>query len=114
VNPLSPVGAEKEPARDPGQVSAQALPPPVSVSKGNSRPVPKQAQVAKVRAKSMSPRTAVSRKGNDDLIARDAVTYLDKRFQPTAKAKSVKPRLPNGVRTTHDGGVVAANTVTYH
>jgi hypothetical protein len=114
ANPLSAVGAEKEPAKDPGQASAEALPPPVRGSKGNSRPVPKEAQVAKVRAKTMSPRTAVSRKGNDDLIARDTVTYLDKRFQPTAKAKSVKPRLPNGVRTTHDGGVVAANTVTYH
>jgi hypothetical protein len=114
VSPLSTIGAEKEPARDPGQVSAEALPPSAHGSKGNSRQVPKEAQVAKVRAKTVSPRTAVSRKGNDDLIARDTVTYLDKRFQPRAKAKSVKPRLPNGVRTTHDGGVVAANTVTYH
>jgi hypothetical protein len=113
VNPLSAVGAEKEPAKDPGHVSAEA-PPPARGSKGNSRPVPKEAQVAKVRAKTVSPRAAVSGKGGDDLIARDTVTYLDKRFQPTAKAKSAKPRLPNGVRTTHDGGVVAANTVTYH
>lgn len=113
VNPLSAVGAEKEPAKDPGHVSAET-PPPARGSKGNSRPVRKEAQVAKVRAKTVSPRTAVSGKGGDDLIARDTVTYLDKRFQPTAKAKSAKPRLPNGVRTTHDGGVVAANTVTYH
>jgi hypothetical protein len=114
VNPLGAVGAEKEAAKNPGQVSAEASPPPAHGPKGNSRHAPKEAQVAKVRAKTVSPRIAVSRKSNEDLIARDTVTYLDKRFEPKAKAKSVKPRSPNGVRTTHDSGVVAANTVTYH
>jgi hypothetical protein len=111
VNPLSSVGAERDPARDPGQVSAVWLPPAAVDSEGNSNHAPKEAHVAKVGAPTASPRTAVSR---DDLIARDTVTYLDKRFEPTPKAKPAKARLPGGIRnrTTH-GGVIAANTVTY-
>jgi hypothetical protein len=48
------------------------------------------------------------------LIARDTVTYLDKRFQPAPKtraAKRVAPHPPTSPK--HSGGVVAANTVTY-
>jgi hypothetical protein len=110
VNLLS-VGAEQDPARDPGQVSTAPWPPPTVDSEGNSRHAPKEAQVAKAGRATVSPRTAVSR---DELIARDTVTYLDKRFEPTPKAKPGRPRLPGGIRsrTTH-GGVIAANTVTY-
>jgi hypothetical protein len=48
------------------------------------------------------------------LIARDTVTYLDKRFEPTPKAKPSKPRLPRDIRghATHRTGMIAANTVT--
>jgi hypothetical protein len=111
VNPLSAVDAEKDPARDPGQVSAVSRPPVAADSERNSRYAPKEEHIAKVGAPTANPRTAISR---DDLIARDTVTYLDKRFAPTPKAKPTKARLPGGIRnrTTH-GGVVAANTVTY-
>jgi hypothetical protein len=110
VNLLS-IGAEKDAARDPGQVSTVPWPPSAVDSEGNSRHAPKEAQVAKAGRATVSPRTAVSR---DELIARDTVTYLDKRFEPTPTAKPGRPRLPGGIRshTTHDG-VIAANTVTY-
>jgi hypothetical protein len=105
VNPPSAVGAERDPARAPG------LPPAAVDSEGNSNHAPEEAHVAKVGAPTARPRTAVS---HDDLIARDTVTYLDKRFEPTPKAKPAKARLPGGIRngTTH-GGVIPANTVTY-
>ena len=114
VNPLSAVSAEKDPARDPGQVSAVPLPTPTVDSEGNSSHAPKEVQVAKVGAPTASPRTAVSRKRGDDLIAPDTVTYLDKRFEPAPKAKPAKPlgrRHPKS--HSHGGGVIAANTVTY-
>jgi hypothetical protein len=104
MNPLRAVDAEQDPARDPGQVSAAPLPTAAADSEGNFRHAPTEVQVGKVGAPAASPRTAVSR---DDLIARDTVTYLDKRFEPTPKAKPAKPR------PAHGGGVIAANTVTY-
>jgi hypothetical protein len=113
VNPLSAVGAEKDPARDPGQVSAVPLPTPVD-SEGNSSHAPKEAQVAKGGVPTASSRTAVSRKRGDDLIAPDTVTYLDKRFEPAPKAKPAKPLARRHPKShTHGGGVIATNTVTY-
>jgi hypothetical protein len=54
------------------------------------------------------------------LIARDTVTYLDKRLEQRAsdrRAPKAKPAKPLARRHSssrkHDGGVIAANTVTY-
>jgi hypothetical protein len=87
VNPLLAVGAEENPTGALGQVSAVLLPP----------------------------RTVVSRERGDGLVARDTVTYLDKRFEPTQKTKPPKPHPRGGVRnrTPRGGGVIAANTVIY-
>jgi hypothetical protein len=87
-------------------------------------PVPSAAR----SARSLSPSTArphpdvASHHHSDDLIAHDTVTYLDKRFAPAAKSK---PKAAKGTATAshsahhpssarkHDGGVIAANSVTY-
>ncbi|MGB8775537.1 MAG: hypothetical protein WCC78_15460 [Terriglobales bacterium] len=113
VNPLSAVDAEKDAARDPGQVSAAPLPPPAVASEENSSHARKEAQVTKVGAPTASPRTAVSRQRGDDLIARDTVTYLDKRLEPAPKAKRLKPLARRHPKSHTHGGVIAANTVTY-
>jgi hypothetical protein len=112
VNLPSAVGAHKDGARYPGQVLAVPLPPTVEKeSGGNFRHAPKEVQVAKVGVPTASPRNSIS---PDDLIARDTVTYLDKRFEPTPKAKPSKSGLPGDIRghPTHRSGMVAANTVT--
>jgi hypothetical protein len=99
VNSFSAVGAEKDPARAMGQVSAVPLPPSAVDSEGNSSHAPKEAQGVKVGAPTASPRIAVSRKRGADLIARDTVTYLDKRFEPALKAKpAVSHRKKNGAQ----------------
>jgi hypothetical protein len=110
VNLLSAVGAGKDPGRDPRQVSALSLPPVAADSQGNYSHPPSGAQVAKVRVPLARSQIMVSR---DDLIARDTVTYLDKRYEPTPKAKPAKPRLHGGTRShsTHGGGI-AANAAT--
>src|ERR1700687_309969 len=103
-----------------GHVSALAVSPPATKSKGNSGHAPKESQVAKAGAATASPsnagpRARVSRRHGDDLIARDTVTYLDKRFDKRAsEAKPANP-LPrtNPSSRKHDGGVIAANAVTY-
>jgi hypothetical protein len=109
VNLLSAVGAHKDAARYPGQVSAVPLPPTVGESEGNFRHG--EVQVAKVGVPTARPRNAIS---PEDLIARDTVTYLDKRFEPSPKAKPSKPRLPGDIRdhSTHRSGMIAANTLT--
>jgi hypothetical protein len=103
-----------------GHVSALAVSPPATKSKGNSGHAPKESQVAKAGAATASPSNAgpqarVSRRHGDDLIARDTVTYLDKRFDKrasTAKPANPLPRT-NPSSRKHDGGVIAANAVTY-
>ncbi len=114
VKPLSAIGAEEGATSIPGQILVLPLPPSAVDSKGNSSHAPKEEQVAKVGGPT-SPRIAVSRKRVDDLIARDTVTYLDKRYEPATKAKAAEPRVTAGVRnhTTHGAGVIAANSVTY-
>ena len=108
VNPLSAVGAVRNPGRGPGQVSAVPLPTPTPDSEGSSSHAPNEAQVAKVGAPTTSHRTAVSRK-HGDLIAPDTVTYLDKRFEPAQKAKPAKPLARRHPKSnTHGRDVIAA------
>jgi hypothetical protein len=65
------------------------------------------------------PRAKATRNHEDDIIARDTVTYLDKRFQPRASSESAKKSqtATHVVRhhrsLHHQGDVVAANKVTY-
>jgi hypothetical protein len=48
---------------------------------------------------------------NEDVIARDTVTYLDRSLEKATAAQSAKhPAAPHG---EHGSGVVAANAVTY-
>jgi hypothetical protein len=48
------------------------------------------------------------------VIARDTVTYLDKRFQPAPKTTAAKRAAPHPPAShKHSNGVIAANSVTY-
>jgi hypothetical protein len=110
--------SEKDAWKDPGQVSALASSPSAVKSEGNSGHAPKGAPVAKAAAATASHQVGASRTHSDDLIARNTVTYLDKRFAPrpvnksapkvkTAKSPARRPSLRK------HGGVIAANEVIY-
>ena len=126
LHPLGTVapekGAAKDPATIPPQVSALASPPPATPSESNAapalKPIPPVAAIATAattaRAATTTSQARTLRSHRDDLIARDTVTYLDKRFQPapkTSAAKRVAPRKPASRK--NGSGVIAANTVTY-
>ncbi|HKN72976.1 MAG TPA: hypothetical protein VJX30_18230 [Terriglobales bacterium] len=119
---------ERDPKKDPGQVSAVPVSPPAAPairSEENSDPAPKESRVATADAAAAGTSTSgteakVSRRQGDDLIAPDTVTYLDERFDQRALNKRAsKAKLANrsaGKHPSsrkHDGGVIAANTVTY-
>jgi hypothetical protein len=118
---------ERDPQKDPGQVSAVPVSPPAAVlrSEGNSDPAPKESRVATADAAAAGTSTSgteakVSRRQGDDLIAPDTVTYLDKRFDQRAFNKRASKANPanrsagkHPSSRKHDGGVIAANTVTY-
>jgi hypothetical protein len=115
----SAAAPEKDTGKDLGHVSALAASPPAIKSEGKSDHVPKESQAAKLAAPGARTTTAgagprISRWHGDDLIARDTVTYLDERYKPAPKAKPAQrwaSRHPS-VRK-HDGGTIAASTVTY-
>ena len=96
----------KSRANVPPPTSASPTLPPATKSEVNPAPLPTQAPLAKA---------GISTSRGDGLIARDTVTYLDKRFeQPAPKAKSSKRlarRHPGSQK--HGDGVIAANKVTY-
>jgi hypothetical protein len=118
MNFMGAADSEKDAGKDPGQVSALASSPSAVKSKGNSRHAPKGAPVAKAAAATASHQVGASRTHSDDLIARNTVTYLDKRFAPrpvnksapkvkTAKSPDRRPSLRK------HGGAIAANEVIY-
>jgi predicted protein tyrosine phosphatase len=94
VDLLSAAGPEKDPekyrGRDPGQASALAVSPSATKSEAKDGATTARAATSTTGAKS-------SRRYRDDLIARDTVTYLDKRYEqhafnrPTPKAGPAKP-----------------------
>lgn len=89
VTPSRAVGAEQDPAAEPGSsVSGWA---PAADLEADSSHALKEAQIAKPAIPTANPRTAVSRKRDNELIARDTVIYFDKRLSPAPKAKRVKP-----------------------
>jgi hypothetical protein len=123
LNSTSPEGANPtNPKQNSGQdavTPASALaPPPAIKSKGDSgqvakeRPVAKPVSAAKKHSIPAAP-NKTSHKHSDDLIAHDTVTYLDKRFQPAPTPKSTKKLAHKHPASHKQGGVVAANSVTY-
>jgi hypothetical protein len=83
-------------------------------------PMPANPKWANSRPATVSQKATGSGRGGNDIIARDTVTYLDKRYQqqaakkPALKAKSTQPlaRKRRTSRRNRDS-VVAANKVTY-
>src|SRR5208282_414059 len=118
----------KQPGKDPAksgsdlrQVSGLAVSPPVIKSKGNSERTPhtlKTRQAAKAGAhaagtSNASRRATLSRRHGDDLIARDTVTYLDKRTADEAAARAKLAKSSAHHKSSYQqGGVIAASTVT--
>jgi hypothetical protein len=120
VELLSAVAPEKNPGKDPGQVPALATVPPAIKPEANSGHAPKESPVAKAGTSTASTGPGISRRHGDGLIARDTVTYLDKRFEPRAFNKTASKAKPakrfarqHPSSRKHDGGVIAANSVTY-
>ena len=83
MNLLNGMGPKKNAERNP-------VSPPAIKSDDNSNHTPKESQVAKTAADAASGGAMVPRRHGDDLIARDTVTYLNRK----------------------QDGVIAANTVT--
>jgi len=116
VDMLSAADPGKDAGKVPGKISAVAVSPPAMKSEGNSDRVPKESPVAKTAAAGTSTAsTGISRRHGDDLIARDTVTYLDKRTfdKPAPKAEPTKRFAGRHQSSRKQDGVVAANTVTY-
>jgi hypothetical protein len=98
-----------------------AVSPPAIKSEGNSDRAPKESPVMRTAAAAARTSTAstgagISRRHGDDLIARDTVTYFDKRTfdKPAPKAKPTKRFAGRHRRSRkHGDGGIAANTVTY-
>jgi hypothetical protein len=125
TNFLGAADSERDAGKDPRQVSAPASSPSAVKSEGNSgwapkaAPVAKAAPVTKAAAATASHRAGVSRTHSDDLIARNTVTYLDKRFEPRPVkkpapiVKTAKSPVRHRPSLRKHGGVIAANEVTY-
>ena len=107
MNLLNATGPQKNAGKNP------VLPPAIK-SDANSNHTPKESQVTKDAAPTASSGAMIPRRHGDDLIARDTVTYLDKRTFDKA-ASGAKTSQPSASRQPISGkpdGVTAANTVT--
>jgi len=135
---------ERNPQKDPGQVSALPVSPPVAPavrSEANSNHAPEEPPVAKPaastakastaktstakpptaqasthQASTAQPAATTSHRLGADLIARDTVTYFDERAfnEAASRAKPAKGfARQHQLSGKHDGGVIAASTVTY-
>jgi hypothetical protein len=104
--------------------SSPAALSPAAQSKGNSYRSTKELPVAKAGVAPAIvpavPPATISRRREHDLVARDTVTYLDKRFEPPGEGRRVATAEPKQhlarrrpSSSGRDGGVVAANTVTH-
>ena len=115
VNLLSAVGFEKGSGKDSRQQPAVAASPPALKSKANSYPASNESPVANAGVATATNRASISRSRGDDLIAPDTVIYLDKRFDKRASKTKPANHFARSKPTSpqHDGGVIAANTVTY-
>ncbi len=88
--------------------------PPAIKSDANSNHTPKESQVTKAAAPTAGSGAMISRRHGDDSIARDTVTYLDKRTADKAgsEAKTSQPSASRQPISGKRDGVTAANTVT--
>lgn len=119
MNFLGAADSEKDAGKDPRQVSALASSPSGVKSVGNSSHAPKGAPVPKAATATASHQVRSLRTPGDDLIARNTVTYLDKRFEPrpvkksAPKVKTAKSPARRRPSLRKHGGVIAANEVIY-
>jgi len=116
----------KQPGKDPeksgkdlGQVSGLAVSPPIIKWRGNSEHTAKARQAAKAGAhaagtSNASRRAKLPHRQGDDLIARDTVTYLDKRTadEAAARARLAKSSAGKHLSSNQQDGVIAASTIT--
>jgi hypothetical protein len=125
---------ERDPKKDPGQVSAGSVSPPTAPairSEGSSNHAPEELRVAKpgastanaspakasaAQASTANAGATTSHRLSTDLIARDTVTYFDQRAS-NKTASRANPAEGFARQQQHsgknDGGVIAASTVTY-
>jgi hypothetical protein len=96
----------------PEKVSSSAL--PAAAENSDSPHASEAAQIAKGVGPAATAHTRVSHQDEHDLIARDTVTYLDKRFEPASKEKRTTAHTRQHPKPRpQSGGVIAANSVTY-
>jgi hypothetical protein len=117
IDLLSAADSEKDRGRSASHASAPA-PPPAAKLEGNAGHAPKATPVAKAAATAVSRRVRTSTT-RGDVIARNTVTYLDKRFEPPGLNKSAqkaklakRPGRRSPSLRKHEG-VIAANNITY-
>jgi hypothetical protein len=119
MNFLGAADSEKDARKDPREAPALASSPSAVKSGGNSGHAPKVAPVAKGATATAIHRVGASHTQSDDLIARNTVTYLDKRFEPRpvkksgSKVKTAKSPARRRPSLRRHGGVIAANQVIY-
>jgi hypothetical protein len=125
MNFMGAADLEKDLGKVPGRASLLASSPSAVKSDGNSGhapksvPVAKAAPVTKSATATASHPVRASRPRSDDLIARNTVTYLDKRFEPrpvkksAPKVKTAKSPARQRPSLRKHGGVIAANEITY-
>jgi hypothetical protein len=114
----NPTNLKQNSGKDTPEPAPALASPPAIKSEGNSGQVPKELPATKptpAAARHSIPATPnkTAHKHSDDLIARDTVTYLDKRFQPAPTPKSAKKLAHKHPASHKQGGIVAANSVTY-
>jgi hypothetical protein len=114
----NPTNLKQNSGKDTLEPAPALASPPAIKSEGNSGQVPKELPATKptpAAARHSIPATPnkTAHKHSDDLIARDTVTYLDKRFQPAPTPKSAKKLAHKHPASHKQGGIVAANSVTY-
>jgi hypothetical protein len=116
ASPVRAADAAKVPAIDARQELANS---PAMSGVTNASQGPARATVSKPTP-AVEITRGVSRQRNDDVVARDTVTYLDKRFEPQAAKASARRRKPDKhlarhhrTRHSHGDEVIAANRVTY-
>jgi len=102
---VSTFGPEKDTANNSPSVPAPAVTRPAREAEAASRKSPHGLRGEKA--------SRISRHHSDGLIARDTVVYLDQRYKPATKAKSVDHMARRRPNSHKRGGVVAASTVTY-
>jgi hypothetical protein len=96
----------------PENVSSSAL--PTAPENSDSSHASEAAQIAKGVSLAATAHTRVSHQDEHDLIARDTVTYLDKRFEPASKQKRTTAHTRQHPKPRpQSGGVIAANSVIY-